>query len=153
MVERVLKKYTQVKVPLPSKKISVSRVKILVQKTTWVRVAYLKVLMSIEYWVLRCGFYPVIINAEHMQFRHLKIIEYSVIHIILFVIKNIYHPAVLILTAHSIKYIKTAWKQYSVKENMKVILSTSINHSNHKVWKNRFKIICKVTETACCCCT
>ncbi len=61
-----------------------------------------------------------------MQFRHLKNVVYSVIHIILFVIKNIYHPAVLILTANSIKYIKTAQKQYSVKENMKDILSTII---------------------------
>ncbi len=32
------KKHTQVKVPLPSKKLSVSRVKVFVQKTTWVRV-------------------------------------------------------------------------------------------------------------------
>uniref|UniRef100_A0A672NYH6 Janus kinase and microtubule-interacting protein 3-like n=1 Tax=Sinocyclocheilus grahami TaxID=75366 RepID=A0A672NYH6_SINGR len=38
VVERVLKKYTQVKVPLPSQKCSVSRVKVLVQKTTEVRV-------------------------------------------------------------------------------------------------------------------
>ncbi len=37
-VEKLLKKHTQVKVPLPSKKRSVSRVKLLVQKTTWVRV-------------------------------------------------------------------------------------------------------------------
>ncbi len=51
-MERVLKKYTQVKVPLPSKKCSVSRVKVLVQKnylSKSKRVAYLKVLMSIEY--------------------------------------------------------------------------------------------------------
>ncbi len=34
VVERVLKKHTQVEVPLPSKKRSASRVKILVQKTT-----------------------------------------------------------------------------------------------------------------------
>ncbi len=34
VAERVLKKHTQVKVPLPSKKFSVSRVKVLVQKTT-----------------------------------------------------------------------------------------------------------------------
>ncbi len=37
---------------------------------------------------------------------------------------NIYHPAVLILTANSLKYIKTAQKKYSVEETMKVILST-----------------------------
>jgi hypothetical protein len=43
--------------------------------------------------------------------------------------KNIYHPAVLILTANSLKHIKIAWKQYSVEENMKVILST-INLNN-----------------------
>ncbi len=35
-LERVLKKQTQVKVPLPSKKCSVSRVKVLVQKMIWV---------------------------------------------------------------------------------------------------------------------
>ncbi len=51
VVERVLIKHTQVKVPLPSKKCSVSGVKELVQinylsKSN--RVAYLKVLMSIE---------------------------------------------------------------------------------------------------------
>ncbi len=40
--------------------------------------------------------------------------------------KNIYHPAVLILTANSLKYNKTAWKQYSVEEKMKVILGTII---------------------------
>ncbi len=34
VVERVLKKHTQVKVPLPSKKCSVSRVKVVVQKPT-----------------------------------------------------------------------------------------------------------------------
>ncbi len=51
VVERVLKKHTQVKVPLPSKKYSVSRVKGLVQKnylSKSKRVAYLKVLTSIE---------------------------------------------------------------------------------------------------------
>ncbi len=34
VVERVLKKHTQVNVPLPSKKCSVSRLKVLVQTTT-----------------------------------------------------------------------------------------------------------------------
>ncbi len=51
VVERVLKKHTQVKVPLPSKKCSVVKVKVLVQKnylSKSKRVAYLKVLMSSE---------------------------------------------------------------------------------------------------------
>ncbi len=74
-------------------------------------------------------------NAEQMKFIHLKNVVYSVIHIILFVIKNIYHPAVFIFTANYLKYIKTAWKQYSVEEKMKVILSKIITHLNHKVKK------------------
>ncbi len=51
VVEIALKKHTQVKVPLPSKKCSVCIVKVLVQKnylSKSKRVAYLKVLMSIE---------------------------------------------------------------------------------------------------------
>ncbi len=73
--------------------------------------------MSTELWILprhnkRCT----------LQFLYLKNIVHSVIHIILFFIKNIYHPAVLILTVNSFN----TSKQYSVEENIKVILSTII---------------------------
>uniref|UniRef100_A0A672NUM1 Disco-interacting protein 2 homolog C-like n=1 Tax=Sinocyclocheilus grahami TaxID=75366 RepID=A0A672NUM1_SINGR len=86
LVERVLKKYTQVKVPLPSKKCSVSRVKVLVQKnylSKSKRVAYLKVLVSTERWIL-----PPHNKCCTLQFIHFKNVVHSVIHIILFVIKN-----------------------------------------------------------------
>ncbi len=62
-------------------------------------------------------------NIEYMQFIHLKKCVHSVIHIILFVIKNIYHLAVLMLT---LLIHKTAQKQYSVEENMKFIRSSII---------------------------
>ncbi len=55
-----------------------------------------------------------------MQFRHLKNFVYSVCH------KEYLSSSCFILTANSLKYIKTAQKQNSVEENMKVILSTII---------------------------
>ncbi len=58
----------------------------------------------------------------YTAFFYLKNIVLSVIHIILFVMKNIYHPAVLILTVNSFK----TQKPYSVEENKTTILSTII---------------------------
>ncbi len=78
--------------------------------------------MSTELWILprhnkRCT----------LQFLYLK----NVIHMILFVIKNIYHPAALKLSVNSLKYIETAfsWRKdesYSQYNHP---------HLNHKVWK------------------
>ncbi len=76
--------------------------------------------VSTELWIL-----PRHNKRSTLQFLYLKNIVHFVIHIILFVIKNIYHPAVLILTVNTFNT-STAQKQYSVEEKMKVILSTII---------------------------
>ncbi len=60
-----------------------------------------------------------------LQFFLFKNIVYSVIHIILFVIKNIYHPAVLMLTVNSFNtfliknsiQLKKRWKLFSVQSS------------------------------------
>ncbi len=85
--------------------------------------------VSTELWILPR-------HNKHctLQFIYLKNIVHSVIHIILFVIKNINHPAGLMLTVNSFK----PSKQHSVEEKMSY---SQYNHPHliYKVRKNDLK--------------
>ncbi len=105
--------------------------------------------MSTELWILphhnkRCT----------LQFIHLKIIVHSVIHIVLFVIKNEEYlssssfnfDSTLLIHKNSTETVFSWRKCESYSQYIHP-------HLNHTVWKKWFKSTCKATETACWCCT